>query len=279
MDYKLLRLKEEIKAERLEKKIAKLGDKGEGGKKAAAAAQKALEKSRGKKKRARDEDDSSDDDDGGDDNNGGLLVVKQVHEWGDKSQPLPQVHLNEASKSRHEKKIRIDGSSTGANQKIVFNDDGDVEGDMIHEDAAKSTSTAALTSETNNPNALTSAREEYLQKVRDRLNKTKELDRKEARERIQEKHRKRKMKEKGGEDVNIDEEEDDEEGAVVTLGGNFGDDQKDDSESSIIDEEGGKDENANLYEDSDDSDTDSGGEDDAVDVKAQEELALAMLGK
>ncbi|KAL7544050.1 hypothetical protein ACHAXR_013489 [Thalassiosira sp. AJA248-18] len=182
-------------------------------------------------------------------------------------------------KSRHEKKIRIDGSSTGANQKIVFNDDGDVEGDMIHEDAAKSASTAALTSETNNPNALTSAREEYLQKVRDRLNKTKELDRKEARERIQEKHRKRKMKEKGGEDVNIDEEEDDEEGAVVTLGGNFGDDQKDDSESSIIDEEGGKDENANLYEDSDDSDTDSGGEDDAVDVKAQEELALAMLGK
>ena len=149
VDYKLLKLKEEIKNERLEKKIAKLGKSKSG---AAAAIEKL--KAGKDKKRSRDESDS-DDDEEEDDKNSGLLVVKKVHEWGDKSQqePLPQVHLNEASKSRHAKKIRIDGSSTGANQKIVFNDDGSVEDDMIHdeddEDGGTASSKSAVPKDTN----------------------------------------------------------------------------------------------------------------------------------
>ena len=163
------KLKEEIRAERLEKKIAKLG-----------GTTSDITK-RNKTKHSRDESDSDDDDNDGK-NGAGLLVVKQVHEWGNKAQPLPEFHLNEASKSRHAKKIRIDGSSTGANHKIVFDDDGDVEDDMVHVEKAASS----------DGKELASAKEEYLQRVRDRLTKTKELDRQEEKDRIQEKHKKRR---------------------------------------------------------------------------------------
>lgn len=274
VDYKLLQLKEEIKAERLEKKIAKLGNPDK-----KAAAEKALEKARSKKKKRSRDGESSDEEE--DDNNAGLLVVKQVHEWGDKSEPLPDVHLNEASKSRHAKKIRVDGSSSGTNQKIVFNDDGDVEDDMIHEENMDAAEEGIAES---SGNELASAREEYLQKVRSRLSKTKELDRKEARERVQEKHRKRKMKEKGVDDANNKSEDGDDEGAVVTLGGQYSDESDDDGQasgSSSSDSIEGiveKKEDINLYESSDE-DSDNDDEDDEVDVKAQEELALAMLGK
>ena len=239
----------------------------------------ALEKARSKKKKRSRDGESSDEEE--DDNNAGLLVVKQVHEWGDKSEPLPDVHLNEASKSRHVKKIRVDGSSSGTNQKIVFNDDGDVEDDMIHEENMDAAEEGIAES---SGNELASAREEYLQKVRSRLSKTKELDRKEARERVQEKHRKRKMKEKGVDDANNKSEDGDDEGAVVTLGGQYSDESDDDGQasgSSSSDSIEGiveKKEDINLYESSDE-DSDNDDEDDEVDVKAQEELALAMLGK
>mmetsp|Transcript_32136 Transcript_32136/g.67549 ORF Transcript_32136/g.67549 Transcript_32136/m.67549 type:complete len:629 (+) Transcript_32136:472-2358(+) len=275
VDYKLLKLKEEIKAERLEKKIAKLGS----GPKADAAAEKALEQARKKKKRARDDDDSDDDEE---DSFEKLLVVKKVHEWGDKSEPLPEVYLNEATKSRHEKKIRIEGSSMGANQKIVFNDDGDAEEDMIREDtamgdnaAAATSVTATTTTTTADPEALASARDEYLQTVRSRLKATKEQDRKEEKERIQEKHKKRKLQEKG-QDTNNKNGGDEEDGAVVTLGGQFDEDDASEGSESSTGENEEKNDNEDLYGDSSDSDADSDEED--VDVKAQEEMALAMLG-
>mmetsp|Transcript_13353 Transcript_13353/g.28650 ORF Transcript_13353/g.28650 Transcript_13353/m.28650 type:complete len:730 (+) Transcript_13353:881-3070(+) len=275
VDYKLLKLKEEIKAERLEKKIAKLGS---------GEAMKKLQKEK-KKKRARDDDDDDSDADKDDDNEG-LLVVKQVHEWGDEASALPQVRLNEASKSRHAKKIRVDGSSTGINNKIVFDDDGDVEEDMIREQEGGATGLPQAGGDTAaNDEALSSAKEEYLQRVRDRLKKTKELDRKEEKERIQEKHKKRKMKEKG-EDGKNDEKEDG--GAVVTLGG-YGSESEDDgsdgSSSESRDGERDKRDGKNkamesLYEEDSDDNNESGSDrdDDDVDVKAQEELALAMLG-
>ncbi len=55
-------------------------------------------------------------------------------------------------------------------------DDGDVEDDMVHVEKA------ALS----DGKELASAKEEYLQRVRDRLTKTKELDRQEEKDRIQE---------------------------------------------------------------------------------------------
>ena len=277
VDYKLLKLKDEIRAERLEKKIAKLGNKGREAVEGDDAVEKTLKQSRKEKKKlARGEGgNSEEDDDSSDDNDDGLLVVKQVHEWGERSQPLPQVHLNEASKSRHAKKIRIDGSSTGANQKIVFNEDGDAEEDMIHED--ENIAGSIIATATADTTALTSAREDYLQRVRNRLNETRELDRKEEKVRIQEKHKKRKLKERD-EDANDDEEE--KGGAVAVLGGsldeNLSDDDGESSDGDVTDEEDRKGgENMDLY-DSDDSHANSDDED--VDIKAREELSLALLG-
>jgi ATP-dependent RNA helicase DDX10/DBP4 len=252
VDYKLQKLKDEIKAERLEKQIAKLGGTVED--------MEVLKAKTSKKKKRSRNDDIEDDDANAD----GLLVVKKVHEWGSKEQPLPDIHLNEATKSRHAKKIRIDGSSAGANKKTVFNDDGDAEEDMLHVEELAEPAVVSDTKE------LASAKEEYLQKVRDRLTKTKELDKQEQKERIQEKHKKKRLKEKG--DEVKDEEED---GAIVTLGG-YSDDENSGDSSSSIDGEGEEEEKIEaLYESESDSSDD---DDDVVDVKAQEEIALAMLG-
>ncbi len=265
VDYKLQKLKEEIKAERLQKKIEKLGVK--------ATDIEALKSKCGEKKRSRSGEDS-DDDEGDED---GLLVVKQVHEWGRQSEPLPDAHVNEASKSRHAKKIRIDGSSAGANKKIVFNDDGDEEDDMIQIPMRESLPAASTA--VSDTSELASAREKYLQRVRDRLIQTKELDRKEEKERIQDKHRKKRMKEK-----EIREEGEEEEGgAVVTLGGYSDDEECSVGEESESTEEEKEEDQHNLedvgamYDESENDGSDS--EDEPADLKAQEELALAMLGK
>jgi hypothetical protein len=93
------------------------------------------------------------------------------------------------------------------------------------------------------------------------------LDRKEEKERIQEKHRKKRQKEKG-ELINDDDIEG-EGGAVVTLGGQS-DAESSDEEAPIAMEQ------QNLYDDESDSDEDTSDED--GDIKAQEELALSMLG-
>ncbi|KAL7549216.1 hypothetical protein ACHAWF_012506 [Thalassiosira exigua] len=264
VDYRLEQLKEEIRAERLEKKIAKLG--GRGAKKEAAEA----EAKRKRKGRERDEDDSDNDDDDDD----GLLVVKTVHDWGEKSrQPLPEVRLNEASRSRHAKKIRVDGSTAGLNQKIVFDDDGSAEDDAVRDETrGGATATAATDSA-----ELASAREEYLRKVRDRLDKTKETDRREERERIQEKHKKRKRKERGV-DAKDGVDEDAGEGAAVTLGGRSDEEESVGGEGGVGDFEDGKERTEDLYDDGGYGDSESDDDDDNVDVKAQEELALAMLG-
>ena len=262
VDYKLLQLKEEIKRERLEKKIAELGSDSK-------AATKILDKSKKKNKKRRRDDDDSDEDGGGDAD--GLLVVKKVHEWGDKSEDLPEVDLHRASKSRHaEKKIRIDGSTSGANKKIVFDDDGDEEETTVKQDAA------AAAGDDDGAGDLAAAREAYLERVRGRLSATREQDRQEERTRVQDKHKKRRLREKGdsGGDAAADKDE-----VVVTLGGG---DESDvggsDGGQSSGDESSGDGRRAetDLYESSGDE---SGGEDDdEVDVKAQEEIALAMLG-
>ena len=106
------------------------------------------------------------------------------------------------------KKIRIDGSTAGVNQRTVFDEDGDVEEDTIHiggggggsgmagEDVAVMTSSATTGAIFSDATVLASAREEYLQKVRSHLKETRELDRREEKERIQDKHKKRNVKER-----------------------------------------------------------------------------------
>ena len=105
------------------------------------------------------------------------------------------------------------------------------------------------------------------------------MDRREEKERIQDKHKKRKVKERSGEGDavgRIEEVGDDENygGAVVTLGRSFPDE---DNKSSGVGSE--EDEQDDLYEDGASGDSDADISDDkGMDVKAKEELALAMIG-
>ena len=247
VNHKLQRLKDQIKAERLQKKLKKMGGK------AAVEATKL----KSKKRRA-----SNDDSDNGDD---GLLVVKKKHRWGgeDKSDidnnDLPDVHLHEVSKSRHPKKIRIDGSTCGANKKIIFNDDGDEDetADEVRDHTAD-----LVDSEKMKYEDVASANNEYVARIRLRLERTQEQDRAEEKERIREKRQKKRRKEKG----DRDEEDSNDGGAMpVTLG-------------EALDEEyegknsGGSGSIGSSVNNGSDSDSES-----HMDIKDAEGLALAMI--
>jgi hypothetical protein len=104
---------------------------------------------------------------------------------------------------------------------------------------------AALSNERVRRDNLESNHDDYMRKVRERLAATKDLDAADAKERIRDKHRKKRMQEKG----ELDEDE------KVVLGN---EDSDNEDGSVVVDERG----------DSDDDETD---------IKAQEELALAMI--
>ena len=142
------------------------------------------------------------------------------------------------SKSRHAKKIRIEGG-TGENKRIKFDDDGEEVGTVLD---------AASSNEAVSRDKLESNHEEYMRKVRERLAASKDLDAADAKERIREKHRKKRMQERGEQD----------------------------NDEDVVDVELGKD---NSDSDSDSSDVHESGEsdDDEVDIKDQEELALSMI--
>lgn len=292
VDYRLVKLKEEIKAERLMKKINKLNSGG------GEDTSEIKKKHQSKRLSSSDEDSDNNTDD---DN---LLVVKKVHNWGDESNSvnnIPQINLHEASKSRHLKKIRIDGSTTGINQKIVFTDEGGVEDTTISNqfigNNAITTATLITTTPTtttlpistaSDNDLLALAREEYLQKVCNRLNTTKELDRQEEKDRVQDKHKKRKLKDRSSDDGDderttiADVGSDNNDGGVVTLGRSINNDDDDDDQSSTSSNNSDNTDtkqDGDLYEDDSSEDCDDDDDDDGyVNVKAQEEVALAMLG-
>jgi ATP-dependent RNA helicase DDX10/DBP4 len=206
VNHKLHRLKEQIKNEKLAKKLAKLGQN-----------QSAIKSSPEKE-----EDD--------------LMVVKRKHNPdSDDDEKLPAIDVGAVSKSRHAKKIRIDGG-TGENKRVKFDDDGEEVGTVLD---------AALSNERVRRDNLESNHDDYMRKVRERLAATKDLDAADAKERIRDKHRKKRMQEKG----ELDEDE------KVVLGN---EDSDNEDGSVVVDERG----------DSDDDETD---------IKAQEELALAMI--
>jgi hypothetical protein len=104
---------------------------------------------------------------------------------------------------------------------------------------------------------LDTANEDYIRKVRDRLQSTVEKDRVEEKDRVREKHRKQRLQEKA---ERVDEMEG--EAMEVTLGGV---DEESESGSSADGESSGE-------SSGDESELDA-----EIDVKQQEELALAMI--
>jgi len=244
-NHKLQRLKEQIKAEKLKKRLEKYGE----------------ESKKKKELLAKEAQDSDDDDD-----NGGLLIKKK-HTWNnnednnDNDGPLPSVEMNAAT-NRPKKRIRVEAGSNGVNKRTTFNDNGEEEDGII--DVVRNNNE----NDDNDTDDLVDANEAYLQRVRDRLEKTQEEDMAMEKDRVQEKRRKKRMQIAGGE-ANDDDQD------AVLLGSH--DDDGD------LDGSGGGSESSSSDSDSDDNDDDS--DDSSVassvvptaDVQAQEDLALAML--
>jgi ATP-dependent RNA helicase DDX10/DBP4 len=251
VNRKLQKLKDQIKAEKLAKTIAKMGGD--------ASAVTSSSKKRKSNDEKDDEEDSSDDDD-----MNGLLVVKARHEPSassndNETKTVEEVEvpddydIHQVAKSRHAKKIRVEGSTSNQNKHVVFGDDG-----QAQEDVMASTIEKALGNDDKEAKLdydLAQANEEYMQQVRERLERTNQQDKDDEKQRIRDKHRKKRIKSKGDKE----EPEEDQEGAMVATLATTNDDDDDESSNS--------------------SDAASSGENEAeeMDVAAQEDLALSLI--
>lgn len=228
VNRKLQKLKEQIKAEKLANMMEKLG-----------------KKPMDIPKKAGDNDESEDE-----------VLVKTDRKWNDGDDNLPNVEIDRVTKTRQSKKIRIDGSNA-QNTRIVFNEEGeaadsgvfacryDIENNRAEESQRKS-----------DTDDLKDANDEYMQKVRKRLESTVSLDRAEEKERIRQKHKKRRLMEKGEK-----EELDNNEECIAVLGA------PEDEAASVGD--------SSRSAGSDESSSDS--DDDSVAVKQQEDIALSLI--
>jgi ATP-dependent RNA helicase DDX10/DBP4 len=168
VNKKLQRLKEQIKMEKLQKKIERLGGK------LPEPDQTAHSTSI---------DNESDDD---------LLVPKSHHSAdepsADATEDLPLVNVNQVTQSRKLKKIRVDGRIGSASQHTVFDEEGA---------PVKAVLETIPTSVPRDTLAVEEARSSYLEAVRARLGSTKEQDVADQKDRIRLKHKKRRLAEKG----------------------------------------------------------------------------------
>lgn len=166
VNKKLQRLKEQIKAEKLQKKIERLGKQGPA--------------SVGKDANVNQLDESDEE----------LLVPKQ------KRQPLDDNNADDndddlpiATQARVSKKIKIDGLFGAGKNHVVFNDHGEVE-DFT-------TMLKPVEAEPQDKHELETATANYLDTVRARLSDTKQRDTADQKERIRQKHKKQRLSEKG----------------------------------------------------------------------------------
>ena len=235
VNRKLQKLKEQIKAEKLAKKLQKLGKSGKVDDKPKTA-------------KEADSDSDSDDDD---------VIVKTNREWKIGDEELPDAGVDQVTKSRQAKekkgkKIRIEGSNA-SNKHIVFNEEGEEEdtGAFMRqkpEDVAEAI--------IKDKESLKEANDEFMQKVKKRLEGTVDMDRADEKERIRLKHKKRRLLEKG------DKEESDDEGEGGVMLGNPEDNDNQSDDDSL----------SSGSSDSSDDDDDS-----EIDVTAQEDIALSLI--
>jgi len=278
-------LKEEIKKERLEKKLGKIQNTN--------GSAKILPLTLN---------DSDEDEDEDEDN--GILVLKkkkkrsqdEIDNDQESSDALPNgdTITNKMQQQiaqpplRKPKRIRIDALSNGENKRITFNDEGDEEGGngliselAIKNNNKKTNAQATVDGGANlpEPQDLADDHQQYLRRVKERLDGTKEQDLREEKDRIREKHKKKKMKDKDIKGADGDGDEDD--GAVYTLPDSDSDGDDGNSGGESESEQLGRSDSDSDGESSSssrhDSDSDSSSEDEEEDLKAQEELALALI--
>lgn len=223
VNRKLQNLKEQIKAEKLAKKVAKLGGK-----------------------RANAESETPQNNEEEDD----LLVSKGVQSCSDE-EDLPDAKVNEVTQRRPAKKIRVEGSNN-ANMHIKFDNDND---SMESEEEERRESLEASRD-------LAAATDAYAEKIRERLRRNQEDDVAQAKERVREKHRKKRWNEKVDRDGN-----DVDDGPVAVLGPLDGENR----------EHSQADSHSSDSSSSDDDDSDSSSDDESLDLAAQEAQALALI--
>ena len=260
VNRKLQKLKDQIKAEKLAKKISKLG-----GSTSSTTKNPKIDSEK--------DDDDEDDDDGDDD----LLVLKARHEpesssphersrvegeranhKDDNSQPVFSLH--EVSKSRHAKTIRLEGSTSQQNRHVVFDDNGEeLQQDILSAIASENKNRSESAEETID---LAEANEEYLNQVRERLERTREQDKADEKSRIREKHRKKRIQDKSMKSTDVEGQE----GNLLQHVDESNDSPSAGSSSSSDDSSTGDEDGDNDIESVVD-----------VDVTAQEDLALTLI--
>lgn len=252
VNRKLQKLKEQIKAEKEEKKRKRLLEE-EGQEDNYSSA---------KNKRKENEMDNNDDGEG---DEAELLVVKARHETpsldNDDSALLASVTL------RHPKKIRVDGSNSKCNQHTIFEEDGTVQPKLLQATKEDNEDDQGVDGK-DKKSELQGANELYLQQVRQRLEKTRDIDKEEERERIRAKHKKKRLQEKM--ERRSGDREDKEIGMAAVL---------DTSEPMAKDQN--YEDSSSSHEDDSDSSGSSSDEDDkadeSMDVAKQEDLALSLI--
>jgi ATP-dependent RNA helicase DDX10/DBP4 len=203
------------------------------------------EKKRKKKQETKKRKASDDDEDDEDD----LLVVKARHEYA--KEETADENEFASKKARKPKKIRIDGSNSATSQHTKFDGDGTVEPKLLEAKDSDSDDGKPL-----DEAAVEQANDSYMEQVVQRLEKNRDLDKKEERERIRAKRKKQKSKER---DAKEGEGEDEEEPATAVLA-------TDDAEAP-----------SSTSPSSSDDDSGSESDDEKVDVAAQEDLALSLI--
>jgi ATP-dependent RNA helicase DDX10/DBP4 len=243
VNKKLQRLKDQIKAEKLQRKLEKMGSLPQAG----VNIPKSVKT-----------------DEGNDD----LLLVPKAGTFADSdSEDLPESELHEVTKSsRPSKRIRVHGSTSGINDRIVFDDDG--ENPCDRDEPIWKDVDAVLPKD---KDTLGVATDQYIGSIRSRLEGTKEKDTMDQKDRIRQKHKKRRLEGKNQKD-DVDNGD---FGTVLD-----GDEQNDKaSEGESVGSSG-----VNSSSDSSVSDTsnetDSEDDEDSIspsNLKEQEEIALAFI--
>ena len=165
VNRKLQKLKEQIKAEKLAKKLEEMGKSGP-------------VESMGI-------DTESEDD---------LLVSKEKQIWKDElSEELGDGGVHEVSQARRPKKIRVEGTMP-TNKHVKFSDDGEIENVKVF---IESTDERIFQDKVE----LEKATDIYMSKVRERIKSSVARDKAEEKDRVRLKHRKRRLKEKADQEV------------------------------------------------------------------------------
>jgi ATP-dependent RNA helicase DDX10/DBP4 len=262
VNKKLQRLKDQIRTEKLQRKLEKMGNS------SSVLAEK-LEQTRSK--------DKSPDDDDDDDQ---LLVPKKksttfMENRESDSEDWPDSGVHEVTKAaRSSSKHRLH-EFVGSNDHIVFDDDGENPKDVnalvwksVDETIPK------------DKGKLGVATDQYIDTIRERLEGTKEQDAVDQKDRIRQKHKKRRLEGK------LEKDEND---SVVVLstgdnnydGLNYNGASDSSAESSSVDHHGSSDssddDSSSIKSGDIKSDDESTSYPRKVDLKAQEEIALALI--